>query len=102
MTYSEAIGYLKTLKNRIPVRFFTNDGAKRYDEFCEKSISALEKQKPIKPIRKERSGMGYEYEDYYCACGKFIGYEPQINSTIEDGKIPFKYCPDCGQKLDWR
>lgn len=65
------------------------------------AISAIEKQIPKKLTRKERSGMGYEYKDYYCSCGKFIGYESPINRALENGKIPFKYCPDCGQLLDW-
>jgi hypothetical protein len=80
MTYSEAIGYLKTLKNRIPLKFFTNNGAKRYDEFCEKSISALEKQKPNKV--------------------KEYGICPKCNHDFGMEKV--NYCPNCGQKLDWR
>lgn len=65
------------------------------------AIWTTEKQIPKKPIKKERSGMGYDYEDYYCSCGKFIGYEPQVNEILKNGKIPFKYCPNCGQALDW-
>lgn len=45
MTEQEAIGYLKTLPNRIPLKFFTDDGAKVYDEFSQVVTSALEKQK---------------------------------------------------------
>ncbi len=65
------------------------------------AILALEKQIPKKPIRCQRSRMGNDYEDYYCACGNFIGYEPQITTMLNDGKIPVKYCDKCGQKLDW-
>ena len=52
--------------------------------------AAMEKQIAKKPIKKERSGI------VYCVCGNFIGYKSPKN-----GKIPFKYCPNCGQKLDW-
>lgn len=65
------------------------------------AILALEKQIPKKPIRCQRSRMGNDYEDYYCACGNFIGYEPQITTMLNDGKIPVKFCDKCGQKLDW-
>lgn len=65
------------------------------------AIQALEKQIPKKPMRIERNAMGWEYRDYYCPCGKFIGAEPHIKSILEKGEIPVKYCDDCGQKLDW-
>ena len=65
------------------------------------ALQALEKQIPIKPVRKLRSGMGWEYKDYYCSCGKFIGPEPHIKSILEKGEIPAKYCDDCGQRLDF-
>lgn len=65
------------------------------------AIQALEKQIPKKPMRIERNAMGWEYRDYYCPCGKFIGAEPHIKSILEKGEIPVKYCDDCGQRLDW-
>ena len=71
-------------------------------EAIEIAIQALEKQMPKKPMRIERSAMGWEYMDYYCPCGKFIGPEPHIKSILEKGEIPVKYCDDCGQRLDWR
>ena len=66
------------------------------------AIQALEKQIPKKPMRIERSAMGWEYMDYYCPCGKFIGAEPHIKSILEKGEIPVKYCDDCGQRLDFK
>lgn len=60
-----------------------------------------DKEIPKKPIRYYRGGMGYDYEDYYCSCGEFIGYEPEINSILKSGKIPIKYCSNCGQRFDW-
>lgn len=71
------------------------------EDYTEVAINALEKQMPTKPVRKLRSGMGWEYKDYYCSCGKFIGPEPHIKSILEKGEIPVKYCDDCGQKLDF-
>ncbi len=71
------------------------------EDYTEAAINALEKQMPMKPVRKLRSGMGWEYKDYYCSCGKFIGSEPHIKSILEKGEIPVKYCDDCGQKFDW-
>ena len=51
------------------------------------AISALEKQIPRKPIEKSPWV-------YHC---------PRCDSrTIEDAFIKkFKFCPDCGQALDW-
>lgn len=71
------------------------------EDYTEVAINALEKQIPMKPARKLRSGMGWEYRDYYCPCGRFIGPEPHIKSILEKGEVPVKYCDDCGQKLDW-
>jgi hypothetical protein len=66
------------------------------------AIQALEKHIAKKPMRIERSAMGWEYKDYYCPCGKFIGAEPHIKSILEKGGIPVKYCDDCGQRLDFK
>ena len=102
MTEIEAIEELKydcnELGKAIPC---DTSWGRSFENAYEMAIQALEKQIPKKLIRKERSGMGYEYKDYYCSCGNFIGYEPPINRALENGKIPFKYCPDCGQLLDW-
>lgn len=65
------------------------------------AIQALEKQIPVKPVRKLRSGMGNDYNDYYCVCGKFIGYEPEVYYYLKNGMPIFSYCCDCGQKIDW-
>lgn len=65
------------------------------------AIQALEKQMPVKPVRKLRSGMGNDYKDYYCACGRFIGYEPEVHAYLKNGIAPFSYCCGCGRKLDW-
>lgn len=66
------------------------------------AMQALEKQIPKRPMRIERNAMGWEYRDYYCPCGKFIGAEPHIKSILEKGEIPVKYCDNCGQRLDFK
>ena len=87
MTEQEAIGYLKTLPNRIPLKFFTDDGAKVYDEFSQVVTSALEKQIARKVIT---------YNDTNRAdC-------PICKATVRAIKEPFgNWCSICGQKLDW-
>lgn len=56
-------------------------------EALRKALEALEKQIPKKPIEKSPWV-------YHC---------PRCDSrTIEDAFIKkFKFCPDCGQALDW-
>ena len=96
MTENEAIKELHDIRPRggiIP---------QKRAEALDMAIQALEKQIPKKPMRIERSAMGWEYMDYYCPCGKFIGAEPHIKSILEKGEIPVKYCDDCGQRLDFK
>lgn len=94
MTEQEAIGYLKTLPNRIPLKFFTDDGAKVYDEFSQVVTSALEKHIPKKPTEEQ-----IDFEEFVCIC-------PTCKYTCEYGFEDFRdrkyeYCPMCCQKLDW-
>lgn len=66
------------------------------------AIKALKKQIPKKPVRLLRSGAGYDYKDYACPmCTRFLGYEPEIESVLSQRQTPYRYCNDCGQKLDW-
>lgn len=105
-----AIQALETIK-KLSDRNMTTEVLENYMQFedeCVKKgftfksvIEAREKQMAKKPMRIERSAMGWEYRDYYCPCGKFIGAEPHIKSILEKGEIPVKYCDDCGQELDW-
>ena len=90
MTESEAIKFMKLFREE-----WDKNSKTRNAEALDVAIQALEKQIPKKPIKKERSGI------VYCVCGNFIGYKPPINRALENGKIPFKYCPNCGQKIDW-
>lgn len=96
MTEIEAIKRIKECKNTPNFQPYTY-----MNEALNMAIKALEKQIPKKPVRQVRRSIEHEYKDYYCSCGNFIGYETPINKSLEMVKIPFKYCPDCGQKLDW-
>ena len=57
----------------------------------DKAIEALKKQIPKKPREAVQSGF------FWCpACSK------AIKMRIEGSKINIRYCPFCGQALDWR
>ncbi len=95
MNESDAIKIIKKYSDLFPQE-------RNERQSLEVAISALVKQVPKKPVRKARSGMGYDYEDYYCSCGKLLGREPEIDEFLENNEdIPWKYCAKCGQRLDW-
>ena len=55
---------------------------------------ALEKQIPKKPDKYK----GHKQNDYYCAvCRYYLGDEMELKFA---GLQP-KFCPNCGQALDW-
>lgn len=59
------------------------------------AVEALEKQVPKKPQLESYGYSGGElvYDEWFCPkCGE--GYE--IDSD------DYNYCPECGQKIDWR
>lgn len=65
-------------------------------ESIDMAIEALEKQIPKKPIRHA------VWEDFKCpACGstEIRPYDTEYREYDKD--CEFKYCSDCGQKLDW-
>jgi len=103
VTESEAVEKLKNMRLFMQIEDENNDCKFTEDDYKanEMAIKALEKQIPKKPTRIERSAMGWEYKDYYCSCGKFVGPEPHIKSILEKGEVPVKYCDNCGQKLDF-
>lgn len=58
------------------------------------AIEALEKQIPRKPDKRK----GHKQNDYYCAvCRYYLGDEMELKFA---GLQP-KFCPNCGQALDW-
>lgn len=55
---------------------------------------ALEKQIPKKPYKRKE----HKQNDYYCAvCRYYLGDEMELKFV---GLQP-KFCPNCGQALDW-
>ena len=84
MTEQEAIGYLKTLPNRIPLKFYTDNGIKVYDEFSQVATSALEKHIPKKPEMEKYT----KRKLYFC---------PICGTEVTD----CTYCSHCGQAIDW-
>ena len=63
-----------------------------FGEALTMAINALEKQIPKKPM------ISYDerVKENWCSCGVCafgFGWKRTIH---------YKYCPDCGQKLDWR
>lgn len=103
MTENEAIKELKYYCNELGkvIPCDTSWGCS-FENVYGMAIQALEKQIPKKPARLLRSGAGYDYKDYACPmCARFLGYEPEIESALSQRQIPYRYCNDCGQKLDW-
>ncbi len=101
MTESEAVEILKGKFPKWAYEGIYRDEDKYEYEMAQLAIHALEKQIPVKPVRKLRSGMGNDYKDYYCSCGRFIGYEPKVHYYLKNGVPPFSYCCGCGRKIDW-
>lgn len=59
--------------------------------------SALRKQQPRNPDRPRRYAMGNEYDDFRCHCGRWLCYEPEMD-TFKDNML---FCQTCGQKIAW-
>lgn len=98
MTESEAIEKLKNMRLFMQIENENNDCKFTEDDYKanEMAIRALEKQIPKKPIRHA------VWEDFKCpACGstEIRPYDTEYREYDKD--CEFKYCSDCGQKLDW-
>ena len=67
---------------------------------------ALEKQIPKKPIEVKNI---YPPEQFECpVCGSCVGRHKTLRKinellgeTLTDCKVEFKYCCECGQRMDW-
>ena len=53
------------------------------------AIEALEKQIPKKPL----AGIDFMGNEFRICC--------ECSTIVKDGKWEVKYCPDCGQAIDW-
>ena len=83
MTYEEAI---KRIKPIVDNEAYT-DG---FQDACKIAVKAMELQVAKKPISKYK----YRY-------GKTICPACETENTCRIVMSWEKYCPDCGQKLDW-
>lgn len=92
MTEQEALKYIQSLANRIPLKFFTDREIQRYDEFSQVVNIALERRIPKKALIHNYRN---DYDLTCNGCGKTYTY---IRHTADR----YNYCPDCGQKIDWR
>lgn len=94
MTENEAIETLKSDKMLYETEnCHSGDGSPDGDliQALDMAIQALEKQIPKKPM------ISYDerVKENWCSCGVCafgLGWKRTIH---------YKYCPDCGQKLDW-
>ena len=83
---------IETLKDMKGV--FGNRGHEQYSLLAlDLAISALEKQIPKRPIYHEETEEDYEYHE--CPNCEDIF---DASTTL----LKYKYCPECGQLLDWR
>ena len=91
LTENEAIEKIRRqICNEKGVQRYCRDNCMHGTEYCSYSmaIKALEKQIP-KKVKYDEYGKEEGYP--YCECGK----------CLIDDLVGVKYCPECGQKLDW-
>lgn len=90
MTESEAIKEVRFNMSRIGLN---NKSAKRVSEAKNIAIQALEKQIPEKPVN-------YDKHYYKCpCCNEDLEIDDDMLFVYDEE--PPKFCPKCGQKLDW-
>ncbi|MDY4098186.1 MAG: hypothetical protein SOY47_16015 [Lachnospiraceae bacterium] len=101
MTEQEGIEVLTTLKGTGAVTGEEIDAIDAVDEAMfvleqyraigtvDECRAAVEKQKTIKPHKNFE-----KFSGVWCSCGKYLGKGYFVDKP--------NYCPDCGQKLDWR
>ncbi len=88
MTYKEAIDFINN-KIQIDVRFCSDDDINETKTALTIAIQALEKQIPKKPKA-------------YIERGKYFDYEcPKCGMTYGQTTWHGKFCPNCGQALDF-
>ena len=87
MTNGEAINIIEDVT--------WQDNGRHYGKIAparEIAISAIEKQTPKKPRLSRHYKCGIYYNDYYC---------PNDCASYCQVLTPWKFCPRCGQALDW-
>ena len=88
MTNEEAIRNVDCTRSYLSISGVVDEPVYKALEMANK---ALEKQIPVKRIRKH-GGYFREYLISYCrACG----------NEISNSQYQYHFCPDCGQAIDW-
>lgn len=90
----EPLKELEALENLNDIAYY-EDG---YGDLARQSYLtlkvAIKRNEPMKPLLKD---MGFGHYDIYCpSCKEYIGYKNSVRQSLT-----LKYCPDCGQRLDW-
>lgn len=78
----------------------------------EECREAMEKQQAVPPKKaflfegKQAEIADYNgitnFDTYRCPeCGRIVAERTVVKSVFPDGFIKYKYCKDCGRKLDW-
>ena len=93
MTESEAIEKLKNMRLYMQIEDKNNDCKFTEDDYKanEMAIQALEKQIP----KKSMISYDERVKENWCSCGVCtfgLGWKRTIH---------YKYCPNCGQRLNW-
>ena len=90
--YSELESIPKQLLESLKLACFTLREVQQYRAIGtpEECMAAVEKQKAIKPL-----GGKDIYGNEYDICR-------ECSAIVSDGDWHAEYCPDCGQKIDWK
>lgn len=88
MTNEEAIRHLDCVRNNLTLSGVVDEPVYKA---LEMAIKALEKQIPVKRIRKH-GGYFREYLISYCrVCG----------NELSNSQYQYHFCQDCGHAIDW-
>ena len=93
MTNEEVI---RIINGKAPLIIRDREGGicDKTDELKTTILSALEKQMPEAPVNKEE----YDGSSNLTFVEKYRGKCPRCDARIGSNS---KYCPDCGQRIDW-
>ena len=86
MNYKEALDLVKDALHQ--------HKEQKYDEPAVMCYEAMKKQMPEAPVNKEE----YDGSSNLTFVEKYRGKCPRCDARIGSNS---KYCPDCGQRIDW-
>lgn len=92
----EALNELEDAKHNYKAVKEMYNNSVAYATNIQKELNELKKRnEPMKPLLKD---MGFEHYYFYCpSCKIVVG----VGNPLREA-LAWNYCPDCGQKLDWR